>query len=41
MGPMALYLFGHGINTPVCLGGGPFPKIADTASALRRANPSG
>ncbi len=36
MGPMILYLFGHGMNTPLCMMGavGPFPRLAGTASAL-------
>lgn len=36
MGPMFIYLFGHGITTPVCLAAavGPFPAMAGTASAL-------
>lgn len=36
MGPMFIYLFGHGINSPLCMTGavGPFPKLAGTASAL-------
>lgn len=36
MGPMAVYLFGNGIITPVCFAAavGPFPKLAGTASAL-------
>lgn len=36
MGPMILYLFGHGITSPLCMTGavGPFPKLAGTASAL-------
>ena len=36
MGPMILYLFGHGITSPLCMTGavGPFPKVAGTASAL-------
>lgn len=36
MGPMFLYLFGHGITSPLCMTGavGPFPKLAGTASAL-------
>jgi DHA1 family bicyclomycin/chloramphenicol resistance-like MFS transporter len=36
VGPMAVYLIGHGINTPVCMSAavGPFLKLAGTASAL-------
>ncbi len=36
IGPMMLYLFGHGITSPLCMMGavGPFPKLAGTASAL-------
>lgn len=36
MGPMFLYLCGHGITSPLCMTGavGPFPKMAGTASAL-------
>jgi DHA1 family bicyclomycin/chloramphenicol resistance-like MFS transporter len=36
VGPMTLYLFGHGFINPVCLAAavGPFPRIAGTASAL-------
>ncbi|MBI1731714.1 MAG: multidrug effflux MFS transporter [Gammaproteobacteria bacterium] len=36
MGPMVLYLFGHGITSPLCMTSavGPFPKLAGTASAL-------
>ncbi len=36
MGPMFVYLFGHGINSPLCMTGavGPFPKLAGMASAL-------
>jgi DHA1 family bicyclomycin/chloramphenicol resistance-like MFS transporter len=36
MGPMVLYLFGHGITSPLCMMGavGPFPRLAGTASAL-------
>lgn len=36
MVPMFLYLFGHGITSPVCMTGavGPFPRLAGTASAL-------
>ena len=34
--PMALYLMGHGITTPVCFAAavGPFPGMAGTASAV-------
>jgi DHA1 family bicyclomycin/chloramphenicol resistance-like MFS transporter len=36
MGPMFIYLLGHGMTTPVCLAAavGPFPGLAGTASAL-------
>jgi DHA1 family bicyclomycin/chloramphenicol resistance-like MFS transporter len=36
VGPMTIYLFGHGFINPVCLAAavGPFPRIAGTASAL-------
>jgi DHA1 family bicyclomycin/chloramphenicol resistance-like MFS transporter len=36
MGPMSLYLFGHGFTSPLSMTGavGPFPKLAGTASAL-------
>ena len=36
VGPMMIYLFGHGFINPVCLAAavGPFPRIAGTASAL-------
>lgn len=36
MAPMFLYLFGHGITSPLCMTGavGPFPRLAGTASAL-------
>jgi DHA1 family bicyclomycin/chloramphenicol resistance-like MFS transporter len=36
IGPMFVYLMGHGITSPLCMTGavGPFPKLAGTASAL-------
>lgn len=36
IGPMFVYLIGHGITTPVCLAAavGPFPTMAGTASGL-------